>query len=145
MSDTTQDYQPADRFRSESLVNDEVERIGELHAESVRRTEGGEVEVDVRNDIERRLIEEGNPWTDIWTHAAANGHTRRDAKYRVMLDWFNDWVERLKGDERFGQFSELQPLGAGGFGAVFRAHDNKRGGPVAIKVPHVSERQFPSD
>jgi serine/threonine protein kinase len=91
------------------------------------------------------LKQEGNPWADVWAAAAARGHTRRDAKYRVMLDWFNKWVKKAEDDKQFGRFSNLKPLGSGGFGAVFRAYDSKRKGLVAIKLPHVPGRNMPDD
>jgi len=146
--DSMDDHQPADGPGSKSLTDEEVERLGELQEEFAERTRNSvsdDERSEVQDDIQKQLEQEGNPWADVWAHAAANGHTRRDAKYRVMLDWLNNWVTKANDDKQFGQFSDLQPLGSGAFGAVFRGYDNKRKGLVAIKLPHVPPKKMPSD
>lgn len=80
---------------------------------------------------------------DVFAHAVAHDYILADAKYRVMLDWFNDWVKRISEPPyQFGRFINIKRLGAGGFGVVFQADDTRRldehGNPmaVAIKLPH---------
>ena len=40
----------------------------------------------------------------------------------------------LSAGTRLGPYETLAPIGAGGMGEVYRAHDNKLGRDVAIKV-----------
>src|SRR5207244_7887919 len=37
---------------------------------------------------------------------------------------------------KFGRYTALERVGAGGFGTVYRGYDDKLERPVAIKVPH---------
>lgn len=119
------------------LTADEVERLARLHREYVRRINAGELPENIQDDIKSRLENEGNSSAVVWAHAVVKCYIGEDAKYRVMLDWFNDWTAKVEKDQQFGRFSELNKLGAGGFGVVFQAFDKKRLGYVAVKLPHV--------
>lgn len=96
----------------------------------------------ILGEIAERLKQQRNPLADVLAHAVAYDHTEEDAKYRVMLDWFNNWVEIAQRTNRLDRFSEVERIDAGSFGVVFRAWDSKRGTQVAIKLPRFT---LPSD
>ena len=89
----------------------------------------------ILGEIADRLKQQRNPLADVLAHAVAYDHTAEDAKYRVMLDWFNNWVEIAQRTNRLDRFSEVERIDAGSFGVVFKAWDSKRGTQVAIKLP----------
>lgn len=134
------------------LSDADVQRLGDLNEEYYPQIRQAKTEAEkqtarehVRQQVEERLKAEGNPWADVWAHAVAHDYILHDAKYRVMIDWLNDWVRRIEEAKGFGRFSKAERLGAGGFGVVFKARDSNGPRSIAIKVPHVPPDKMPSD
>jgi serine/threonine protein kinase/tetratricopeptide (TPR) repeat protein len=149
---TTVTHAAASVSASGLLSDAEVERLGALNAEiypQIAQAKSDEqkqaAREQARQQIEERLKGEGHPWADVWAHAVVHDHLLHDAKYRVMLDWFNNWVKRIDETKVFAKFTKAELLGKGGFGAVFKAFDTKRPGWVAVKIPHVPPKQMPTD
>src|SRR5438105_3624765 len=78
------------------LSDADVERLGALNAEfypQIKEAKSAQAQQAARKHarqlIEERLKADGHQWADVWAHAVAHDHILADAKYRVMLDWFN--------------------------------------------------------
>lgn len=142
--DDTDPYQPSPHDHGSSLSEEEVKQLEKLAEEYSRRKKSGEPLAAIESDLESKLRSSGNPWADVWVHAAAHGYIHRDAKYRVMIDWINGWVHRLAHDQQFGHFASISRRGSGSFGTVFRAFDNRRRGFVALKLPRM-KRHYDGD
>lgn len=134
------------------LTDADVSLLEELNTEfapqiprNVSQEEQEQARERVCQEVEARLKAEGHEWADVFAHAVVHDQILADAKYRVMLDWFNRWVKRIEAEGEFSRFTDIKRIGAGGFGVVFRAQDSKRlddngPSPVAIKLPHFPTR-----
>lgn len=117
------------------LSGEELERLANLNFDYASRGHHGEKNERILEDIKSQLMSEENPLADVWAYAVKQGYESKDAKYRVMRDWINDWITKVENGQAFGRFSKFQKLGAGGFGVVFRAYDVSRQSDVAVKLP----------
>ena len=144
----TENWQPDRRSQSGMLTEAEVRQLECLNDEfAAMIPKSGTANQQraarrlVAEQIEQRLWNEGDLWADVKAHAVVHDHIRRDAKYRVMLDWINAWVGQAEKSATCASFTNMKLLGKGGFGAVFSAHDGQRS--VAVKLAHI--RRLPGD
>src|SRR5439155_25461663 len=69
--------------------------------------------------------------SSIWQKPDANNRT---AKFRARYNHHLTSSMSLGAGTRLGPYEILAPIGAGGMGEVYRAHDRRLGRDVAIKV-----------
>src|ERR1051325_8384553 len=70
------------------------------------------------------------------THAGnlIQGIWKSERKANADLFWYAVRAMAVPPGTKLGQYEVLAPIGAGGMGEVYRAHDNKLGRDVALKL-----------